>query len=141
LTDPPNTVSSCFDEVSVGTQLQSDYVSLSLSQQDGTYLVGAAKIISIELVSVDLTERVDRPEDPAQGIPEVRTVPKVVFDVCLDRSEYDLVNAAGESQLPPGYARYRRMSVEVVNYNYPDSTQWRVRDAYKDAEEVESCEL
>lgn len=110
-----------------------------MSQQDGTRLVGQAIVVSILPVSVDLTDRVDRPADPSQAIPEVRTVPKVVFDVCTDRSEYDLVNAAGESQLPPDYPRYRRTLVEVVNYSYPDATQWRVWNAYKDAE-TETCE-
>lgn len=137
--DPPNTYSSCFDKVSIGDQLDSDYVSLSMAQQDGTRSVGESRIVSIVLVSVDLTNRVDRPADPEQGISEVRTVPKVVFDVCTDLTAIDLIDAAGESQVPSDFPKYRRTLAEVVNYGYPSPTQWRVWNAYKDAKSP-TCE-
>jgi hypothetical protein len=139
MADPPNTDSSCFDNVAIGTQLMSDYSSLAMSQADETHNVGESKIVSIELVSVDLTDRVDRPADPAQGSPELRTVPTVVFDVCLDLTEFDLINGAAESQLGPLFRRYPRNLVEVANYAYPDSTQWRVRNADIEAE-TPTCE-
>lgn len=139
MADPTNTYSSCFEMVSIGTQLSSDYVSLDMSKQDGTHMVGESKILSIELVSVDLTDRVDRPEDLEAGLPEVRTVPTVVFDVCVDLSETDFVDAAGESKLGPYFVTYRRNLVDVANYGYPDPAQWRVRNAAKDAE-TETCE-
>ena len=125
--------------MAIGVQLDSDYVSLAHYQQMGAHVVGEIKTVSVELVSVDLTDRVDRPADPSQDIPEVRTVPTVVFDVCEDRGGYDLVNAAGESQLPSGYTRYLRTLVEVSNYGYPDPSQWRVRNADKNAE-TSTCE-
>jgi hypothetical protein len=140
LRNPASTLSSCFDEVAIGNQLTADYSSLDHFQREGWHVVGDVKIVSIELVSVDLTDRVDRLADPEQGIPEVRTVPKVVFNVCSDAGEYDLVDAAGESHLGPNFSRFRRVSVEMANYGYPDPAQWRVWDAETNSEKVTSCE-
>lgn len=138
--DPANTFSTCFNGVAVGEQLQDDKWSLFDAEQMGAHAVGEVKIVSLELVSVDLTDRVDQAADPDQGIQEVRTVPTVVFAVCTDRGDYDLVDSAGESRLGPSYSRFRRTSPELANHNYPDPEGWRVSDAYKGSEVVASCE-
>ena len=67
--------------------------------------------------------RVDLQLDLKKSPPDV---PTVQLDVCVDVSKVNLVNAAGESQIPPSRVPRQKWRVGVSNYEYPTPGAWRV---------------
>ncbi|MHB1009869.1 MAG: hypothetical protein ACYC1E_11670 [Propionibacteriaceae bacterium] len=117
LGDPLNTPSNCFDSVAISTELQDLQNALGAAQQVQSKASGQVRIISMELVAVDLTNHVT--ETPP-------TVPLVTYRVCLDVSQFLIVDKAGKSLIPATRPPRSRSDMTVVNYEFPDASQWRV---------------
>ena len=117
LSNPRKTLSTCFDAVAIGTELNTSLQSLRGAQEVDSKVSGDVTIISIKPTKVDLTNKVkDNPP----------TVPKVVFAVCLDVSKFNIVDKDGKSIVPPSRKPHVPVNVTVYNYQLPDPTHWRV---------------
>ena len=117
LTDPANTEVTCFDPVAIGTELVNLKNALTGAKAMETRVVGEIAIASIAPRGVELNS------DPAASPP---VVPTVIFGVCADLSDYNAVDKAGKSIVPPDRAAVIPLEVSVYNYEYPDQTKWRV---------------
>ncbi len=117
LADPESTPATCFDEVATATELNNMRNALASAQQMHTTTSGSVDVISTEVVKVDLSENVD-------ATPPV--VPEVVLRVCADVSAVEIVDKDGTSIVPADRIERGYDQVTVLNYSYPDPTQWRV---------------
>jgi hypothetical protein len=117
LADPLNTEPSCFDDVAVGTELNNNRNSLIAAKQVESTASGALEVISLERQSVDLTNN-------QEASPPI--VPVVIFQVCTDVSQFQIVDKDGNSLVPADRAPRVRANIGVFNYEYPSPEQWRV---------------
>jgi hypothetical protein len=117
LADPLNTEPSCFDDVAVGTELNDSRNSLIAAKQVESTASGTLEVISLERQSVDLAN--DQEASPP-------IVPVVIFQVCTDVSQFQIVDKDGSSLVPADRAPRVRTNMGVLNYDYPDATGWRV---------------
>ena len=78
--------------------------------------------------------RVDLLLDLTKSPPDV---PTVQLDVCVDVSKLNLVNAAGESQVPASRKQRQLWRVGVSIYEYPARDQWRV--SFTDTQGGKTC--
>ncbi|MGI5190207.1 hypothetical protein ACQEVI_18870 [Promicromonospora sp. CA-289599] len=116
-----------YKQVAIGTALsyiQSVYAGVSYA---GQHQVGEVQLDSVEVLEVDLTHK------PKQTPPEI---PHVDFMVCTDISEMDTIMDGKPMESADAKDRlvYR---IGVVNYKYPDSSQWLV--GYVEYKEDETC--
>lgn len=117
LADPERTAATCFDDVATATELNNMRNALASAQQMHTTSSGSVDVISMEVVKVDLSKNVD-------ATPPV--VPEVVLRVCADVSDVEIVDKDGNSIVPADRIERGYDQVTVLNYSYPDPTQWRV---------------
>ncbi|WP_203751837.1 hypothetical protein [Cellulomonas chitinilytica] len=117
LADPPNSPSTCFDGVTIATERTNMNNALISAQQAKTKAVGSIEVVSTERRSVDLSG------DPSATPP---VAPTVVLRVCSDGATFDVLNSAGQSVIPATQPDREVADVTVVDYGYPDATQWRV---------------
>ena len=89
---------------------------------------GAAKVESIE------NPRVALEFDLEKSPPDV---PTVQLDVCVDVSKINMVNEAGESQIPATRAPRQLWRIGVSNYEYPSPDDWRV--SFTDTQGGRTC--
>ncbi|WP_193315420.1 hypothetical protein [Nostocoides sp. F2B08] len=89
---------------------------------------GAAKVESIENPRVAL--QFDLEKSPPD-------VPTVQLDVCVDVSKINMVNEAGESQIPATRAPRQLWLIGVSNYEYPSPDDWRV--SFTDTQGGKTC--
>ncbi|MBI4899759.1 MAG: hypothetical protein HY829_04695 [Actinobacteria bacterium] len=115
--EDPNAQPTCFDDVAIAIELQKLQNTLSGARQVGSKASGAINVVSMDLVTVDLTNRVN--ETPP-------TVPYVVYRVCLDVSQFQVVDKDGKSLIPQTRKPRASASMSVANYKLPDPSQWRV---------------
>lgn len=115
--DPLKSKSTCFDQVAISSALTELRNTLALAQAARTKRVGYLEIVSAKVSKIDLTNRPK--ESPL-------TIPTVTVDVCYDVSKLDIVDATGKSIVPSTRKPRAIEKVAVVNYKYPDPTQWRV---------------
>ena len=128
LADPLNTEPSCFDEVAIGSELNDSRNSLIAAKQVESTASGAVEVLSIERKSVDLAMDLD-------VSPPV--VPVVIFDVCSDVSQFQIVDKDGDSLVPADRKPRVRADIGVYNYEYPSPDQWRV--AFIEPNEDATC--
>jgi len=117
MSDPPNSTSTCFDKVAIGTELTNRRNTLASAQAMQTRATGSITLLSVERRAVDLKSKVN--ETPP-------TVPTVIFRVCADVSEYNVVDKDGKSIVPADRKPHGLLDVSVYNYKLPDASQWRV---------------
>jgi hypothetical protein len=117
MADPPHTPITCFDGVAIGGELDNMRNTLVSAQAMAQKSSGDVTVVSVDRVGVDLTDKVT--EQPP-------TVPKVVFSVCVDVSQVNIVDKDGKSVVPPDRKPRVRASITVYDYKYPDPSQWRV---------------
>src|SRR5690606_31007809 len=91
LADPLNTEPSCFDDVAIGSELNDSRNSLIAARQMESTASRNVAVLSIERTSVDLVMDLD-------VSPPV--VPVVIFDVCSDVSQFQIVDKDGNSLVP-----------------------------------------
>ena len=78
---------------------------------------GTIDVVSIDLLSVNL-------DMDLEASPPV--VPEVGFDVCYDAGGYDVLDESGTSIVPADRVDRQVLELHVLNYGYPDQSQWRV---------------
>lgn len=115
--NPKETAATCFDSAAVASELADLRDGLSAAKAAQTKVLGDAVVESVNVVKVDLTNK------PKESPP---TLPKVVVRVCYDVSKVNVVDYRGKSIVPPDRKPRAVEDVTVVNYKYPDPTQWRV---------------
>lgn len=129
LADPTAVQLTCFDGVAVGSELNDLRNALSGAQALGNTVSGSIDIVSLDVRSVDLA--LDLGVTPP-------VVPTVLFGACLDVSGYNIMDSNGQSIVPSDRPDHVSSRIGVVNYSYPDPTQWRVEYSVADEEEP-SC--
>lgn len=117
LANPQKTPITCFDSVAITTELTNLRNELVAAQQMGTRVTGDVLVESVTRKSVDLTNKVN--ETPP-------TVPQVVFTSCIDLSGYNILDKDGKSVVPAGRKSRPLITATVLNYKFPDPSQWRV---------------
>lgn len=117
LADPTAVDSTCFDGVAIGSELTELRNILSGAQATRTKVTGTIDVVSIDLLSVNL-------DMDLEASPPV--VPEVGFDVCYDASGYDVLDENGTSIVPTDRVDRQVLELHVLNYGFPDQTQWRV---------------
>lgn len=117
LQEPSKAKATCFDSVATTSALNDLRSALSSAQAAQTKQIGFLQVVSTTLLKTDLTNK------PKESPP---TVPNMTFGVCYDVSEVNVVDYNGKSIVPPDRKPRGIENVTVVNYKYPDPTQWRV---------------
>lgn len=117
LHDPVNTPITCFDDVAITTALDNLKSQLTAAQSAQTVTSGEITVVSMDLKSVDLTNR------PSETPP---TVPHVTYRVCVDVSRLTYVGKDGKSLFPTDRRLRTVTDMTVANYVFPDSSKWRV---------------
>lgn len=117
LADPAAVDSTCFDGVAIGSELTALRNILSGAQATRTTVTGTIDVVSIDLLSVNL-------DMDLEASPPV--VPEVGFDVCYDAGGYDVLDENGTSIVPTDRVDRQVLELHVLNYGYPDQSQWRV---------------
>ena len=117
LADPMNTEPTCFEDVAIGTELNDRRNSLIAARQADSSASGTLEVLSIERRSVDLTH------DAEANPPDAATV---IFEVCTDVSQFQIVDKDGNSLVPADRAPRTRTNMGVLNYDYPAADGWRV---------------
>ncbi len=115
--DPPAASATCFDGAAISSELVNLRNGLASARAAHTKVIGDATIDSMTSVKTSLTNK------PKETPP---TIPKVVFNVCYDVSKVNVVDYQGKSIVPPERKARAIAKVTVLNYKYPDPTQWRV---------------
>lgn len=117
LQEPTKAKATCFDAVAITSALNDLRSALSSAQAAQTKQIGFLEVVSAELLKIDLT-------NAPKGTPPA--VPNLTFSVCYDVSKVNVVDYSGKSIVPPDRKPRAIENVTVVNYKYPDPTQWRV---------------
>ncbi len=115
--DPRSTPVTCFDAVAISSELINLRNGLTSAQAAQTRVIGDATIDSMTRARIDLAYK------PKETPP---TIPVVVFNVCYDVSKVNVVDYQGKSIVPADRKSRAVEEVAVVNYKYPDPSQWRV---------------
>jgi hypothetical protein len=116
-TDPRATPSTCFDAVAIGPEKNTSLQALRAAQEVNSKVSGDIGVLSIKTTKVDLTNKVSQ-------TPPI--VPEVVFRVCEDLSNLNIVDKDGKSIVPPSRKPHVLVDVSVLNYKLSDPSQWRV---------------
>ena len=74
--------------------------------------------IVLEAMPAPVAERITAAVTPV--------VPEVGFDVCYDAGGYDVLDESGTSIVPADRVDRQVLELHVLNYGYPDQSQWRV---------------
>lgn len=117
LQDPPKAKATCFDNVAISTALTDFRNALSSAQAAQTKQIGFVQVVSSKILKTDLTNK------PKETPP---TIPIVTVAVCYDVTKVNVVDYSGKSIVPPDRKPRAVVNMAVVNYKYPDPTQWRV---------------
>ncbi len=128
LSDPMKTELTCFDNVAIGTALLNMRNALTAAKEMESRVSGEIRVLSVEATQVDLTNKVTQ-------TPPV--VPQITFNTCIDVSNYNIVDRAGKSIVPPDRRARSLVPMAVVNYQYPDPSQWRV--GYRVDDKTQTC--
>jgi hypothetical protein len=90
---------------------------MNLYKSGGWHSLGEGRIVSMPVESVDLAFK------PKQTPPQI---PGVIFKVCYDRSQVDVVDKNGKSQVQAGRKPRVTSRIGVANYSWPAADGWRV---------------
>lgn len=115
--NPLEAKSTCFDSVAISTELGDLRNGLNSAKAASTKQIGTLEVVSTKLSKIDLTNK------PQKTPP---SIPTVTYAVCYDVSKVNIVDYRGKSIVPASRKSRAVVNVAVVNYGYPDPTQWRV---------------
>jgi len=116
MADPPTTDPSCFDDVAMDSQLAQERLSLQGAQENGVRFLGAVKVVGTDRV---LEVRL-----------QVGQVKEVVLSVCIDGTEFDVLED-GTSLIPPDDPPRVRYTHTVQKW----ADTWKIASAQHDQEE------
>ncbi|GAA4721959.1 hypothetical protein APR04_001427 [Promicromonospora umidemergens] len=127
LRDPKNFNVEDFKKVAITTALSDLRNGVNSHAYQGVHQVGGIKVESIKDPEVSLTNR------PNEVPPEI---PNVIFTVCYDLSDVDVVTEDGTSIVTDARPDRVALQVGVANYEYPKGP-WLVD--FTDGPELTSC--
>jgi hypothetical protein len=117
LADPVHTPTTCFEDVAISIELDDLVNALNAAKQVQSKASGTIDVIWMVPIKVDLTNRVSVTPP---------TVPKVTYRLCVDFSNFNVLDKNGQSLVPATRTSRSSTDMTVVNYKFPDSSQWRV---------------
>ena len=125
--DPKNFKVEDFKKVAISSALIDLRNGVNSHAYQGVHQVGGIKVESIKDPKVSLTNR------PKETPPEI---PNVIFTVCYDLSDVDVVTEDGTSIVTDARPDRVALQVGVANYEYPKGP-WLV--GFTDGLELTSC--
>jgi hypothetical protein len=117
-------------EVAVGSEATAEAAAIGMFRSQGYRQIGRAQLVTATADSVDL-----------EGDPAARPSPKlptVLVTTCVDVSQVQAVDEAGNPVVPSGRPEYLVARLSVVNLKYPDASSWRVSEAVNT--QAQSCD-
>jgi hypothetical protein len=117
-------------EVAVGSEATAEATAIGMFRSQGYRQIGRAQLVTATADSVDLEG------DPAAS--PTPTLPTVLLTTCVDVSQVQAVDEAGNPVVPTGSPKYLIAQLSVVNLQYPDASSWRVSEASNT--QAQSCD-
>ena len=116
--------------VAVDSEATAEATAIGMFRSQGYRQIGRAELVTATADSVDLEG------DPAAS--PSPTLPTVLVTTCVDVSEVQAVDEAGNPVVPAGGPTYLIARLVVVNLQYPDPSSWRVSEASNT--QAQSCD-
>ena len=117
-------------EVAVDSEATAQATAIGMFRSQGYRQIGRAQLVTATADSVDLEG------DPAASPPP--TLPTVHVTTCIDVSQVQAVDEAGNPVVPTGGPTHLIARLVVVNLQYPDASSWRVSEASNT--QAQSCD-
>ncbi len=117
-------------EVAVGSEATAQATAVGMFRSQGYRQIGRAQLVTATADSVDLEG------DPAAS--PSPTLPTVLVTTCVDVSQVQAVDEAGNPVVPTGGPTHLIARLVVVNLQYPDTSSWRVSEASNT--QAQSCD-
>jgi hypothetical protein len=117
-------------EVAVDSEATAQATAIGMFRSQGYRQIGRAQLVTATADSVDLEG------DPAAS--PIPTLPTVLVTTCVDVSEVQAVDEAGNPVVPAGAPTHLIARLVVVNLQYPDASSWRVSEASNT--QAQSCD-
>jgi hypothetical protein len=117
-------------EVTATPEATAQATAIGTFRSQGYRQVGRSQLVTATADSVDLAT------DPAAS--PSPALPTVVVTACVDVTQVQATDAAGNSVIPADRPRYLVARLTVVNPNYPDASSWRVSEAPN--RQAQSCD-
>ena len=117
-------------EVAVDSEATAQATAIGMFRSQGYRQIGRAQLVTATVDSVDLEG------DPAAS--PSPTLPTVLVTTCVDVSQVQAVDEAGNPVVPTGGPTHLIARLVVVNLQYPDASSWRVSEASNT--QAQSCD-
>ncbi len=117
-------------EVAVDSEATAQATAIGMFRSQGYRQIGRAQLVTATADSVDLEG------DPAAS--PSPTLPTVLVTTCVDVSQVQAVDEAGNPVVPTGGPTHLIARLVVVNLQYPDASSWRVSEASNT--QAQSCD-
>jgi hypothetical protein len=117
-------------EVAVDSEATAQATAVGMFRSQGYRQIGRAQLVTATADSVDLEG------DPAAS--PSPTLPTVLVTTCVDVSQVQAVDEAGNPVVPTGGPTHLIARLVVVNLQYPDASSWRVSEASNT--QAQSCD-
>ena len=117
-------------EVAVGSEATAEATAIGMFRSQRYRQTGRAQLVTATADSVDLEG------DPAAS--PSPTLPTVLVTTCVDVSQVQAVDEAGNPVVPTGGPTHLIARLVVVNLQYPDASSWRVSEASNT--QAQSCD-
>jgi hypothetical protein len=117
-------------EVAVDSEATAQATAIGMFRSQGYRQIGRAQLVTATADSVDFEG------DPAAS--PSPTLPTVLVTTCLDVSQVQAVDEAGNPGVPAGGPTHLIARLVVVNLQYPDASSWRVSEASNT--QAQSCD-
>jgi hypothetical protein len=117
-------------EVAVGSEATAEATAIGMFRSQGYRQIGRAQLVTATADSVDLEGHPAASPSP--------TLPTVLVTTCLDVSQVQAVDEAGNPVVPTGGPTHLIARLVVVNLQYPDASSWRVSEASNT--QAQSCD-
>ncbi len=117
-------------EVAVDSEATAQATAIGMFRSQGYRQIGQAQLVTVTADSVDLEG------DPAAS--PTPTLPTVLVTTCVDVSQVQAIDAAGNPVVPTGSPKYLIAQLSVVNLQYPDAASWRISEASNT--QAQSCD-
>jgi hypothetical protein len=127
--DPSRSLDDIY-KVAVDSEATAQATAIGMFRSQGYRQIGRAQLVTATADSVDLEG------DPAAS--PSPTLPTVVVTTCVDVSQVQAVDEAGNPVVPAGGPSYLIARLSVVNLQYPDASSWRVSEASNT--QAQSCD-
>jgi hypothetical protein len=117
-------------EVAVDSEATAQATAIGMFRSQGYRQIGRAQLVTATADGVELEG------DPAAS--PAPTLPSVLVTTCVDVSQVQAVDEAGNPVVPTGGPTHLIARLVVVNLQYPDASSWRVSEASNT--QAQSCD-